>query len=48
MFAHLFVDRGAAVADNLDGGGTSTMVFDGDVLDDPLGRGQERGASDIL
>jgi exopolysaccharide biosynthesis protein len=47
-FAQLFVDRGAADADNLDGGGTATMVFGGDVVDDPLGRGQERGASDIL
>lgn len=44
----LFVDRGASVAYNLDGGGSSTMVFDGDVVNNPLGRGQERGTSDIL
>ena len=44
----LFVDRGASVAYNLDGGGSSTMVFDGDLVNDPLGRGQERGTSDIL
>ena len=46
--AQLFVDRGAQVAYNLDGGGSSTMVFDGDVVNDPPGRGQERGTSDIL
>lgn len=46
--AQLFVDRGASVAYNLDGGGSSTMLFDGDLVNDPLGRGQERGTSDIL
>jgi exopolysaccharide biosynthesis protein len=46
--AQLFVDRGASVAYNLDGGGSSTMVFDGHVVNNPLGRGQERGTSDIL
>ena len=46
--AQLFVDRGATVAYNLDGGGSSTMVFDGDLVNDPLGRGKERGTSDIL
>jgi len=44
----LFVDRGASVAYNLDGGGSSTMVFNGDLVNNPLGRGQERGTSDIL
>ena len=44
----IFVDRGASVAFNLDGGGSSTMVFDGDLVNDPLGRGQERGTSEIL
>ena len=44
----IFVDRGASTAYNLDGGGSSTMVFDGDLVNDPLGRGQERGTSDIL
>ena len=44
----IFVDRGASVAYNLDGGGSSTMVFDGDLVNDPLGRGEERGTSDIL
>ncbi|QKE85770.1 phosphodiester glycosidase family protein [Arthrobacter sp. NEB 688] len=46
--AQVFVDRGARVAYNLDGGGSSAMVFDGDLVNDPLGRGQERGTSDIL
>lgn len=46
--AQLFVDRGATVAYNLDGGGSSTMVFDGELVNDPLGRGEERGTSDIL
>jgi exopolysaccharide biosynthesis protein len=46
--AQLFVDRGATVAYNLDGGGSSTMVFDGHLVNNPLGRGQERGTSDIL
>lgn len=46
--ARVFVDRGASVAYNLDGGGSSTMVFDGELVNDPLGRGEERGTSDIL
>jgi exopolysaccharide biosynthesis protein len=46
--AKLFVDRGAEVAYNLDGGGSSTMVFNGTLVNNPLGRGQERGTSDIL
>lgn len=47
-FAQLFVSRGAHVAYNLDGGGSSTMVFNGALVNNPLGRGQERGTSDIL
>ncbi len=46
--AQVFVDRGAQVAYNLDGGGSSAMVFNGSLLNNPLGRGQERGTSDIL
>ena len=38
----------ATVAYNLDGGGSSTMYFDGELVNNPLGRGQERGTSDIL
>jgi exopolysaccharide biosynthesis protein len=39
---------GATTAYNLDGGGSSTMVFDGELVNDPLGKGEERGVSDIL
>ena len=46
--AQIFVDLGATTAYNLDGGGSTTMVFDGDLVNDPLGKGQERGTSDIL
>ncbi len=46
--AQLFLDRGATVAYNLDGGGSSAMVFNGSLVNNPLGRGQERGTSDIL
>ena len=46
--AQIFVDHGAQVAYNLDGGGSSTMVFQGDLVNNPLGRGEERGTSDIL
>ncbi len=46
--AQLFVDLGATTAYNLDGGGSSAMIFDGALVNNPLGRGQERGTSDIL
>ena len=46
--AQLFVDRGAQVAYNLDGGGSSVMWFNGSLVSNPLGKGQERGTSDIL
>ncbi|MBK8448334.1 MAG: phosphodiester glycosidase family protein [Micropruina sp.] len=46
--AQVFVDRGAQVAYNLDGGGSSAMVFNGALVNNPLGKGQERGTSDIL
>jgi len=46
-FARIFADLDARVAYNLDGGGSSTMVFDGRLVNDPLGRGTERGTSDI-
>lgn len=47
-FARMFVDRGAQVAYNLDGGGSSVMYADGAVVSNPLGAGRERGTSDIL
>lgn len=46
--ASTFVDLGASVAYNLDGGGSSAMIFNGRLVNNPLGRGQERGTSDIL
>ena len=46
--AQVFVDRGAQVAYNLDGGGSSAMVFNGALVNNPLGKGKERGTSDIV
>ncbi len=46
--AQILQDLGATTAYNLDGGGSSTMVFGGELVNDPLGRGQERGTSDVL
>ena len=45
--AEVFVELGAQVAYNLDGGGSSTMFFSGDVVNRPS-NGGERGVSDIL
>ena len=47
-FAVMFRDLGATVAYNLDGGGSATMWFAGKVVNNPLGKGNERGTSDIL
>lgn len=47
-FAQIFTGLGAQVAYNLDGGGSSVMYADGAVVNNPLGKGQERGVSDIL
>jgi exopolysaccharide biosynthesis protein len=46
--AAIFTGLGAVTAYNLDGGGSSTMYFNGDLVNNPLGKGQERGTSDIL
>ncbi|GAA4625383.1 phosphodiester glycosidase family protein [Cellulomonas oligotrophica] len=46
--AQIMLDLGATTAYNLDGGGSSTMWYDGELVNDPLGRGEERGTSDIL
>ncbi len=46
--AEILQGLGATTAYNLDGGGSSTMVFDGELVNDPLGTGEERGTSDIL
>ncbi|MDF2944416.1 MAG: phosphodiester glycosidase family protein [Herbinix sp.] len=47
-FAQVFTDLGCTQAYNLDGGGSSTMYFMGRVVNNPLGKGKERGVSDIL
>ncbi len=46
--ADLFQDLGCTEAYNLDGGGSSTMVFMGRVVNQPSGKYGERGTSDIL
>jgi exopolysaccharide biosynthesis protein len=46
--AEIMQGLGATTAYNLDGGGSSTMYFNGQLVNDPLGRGKERGTSDIL
>ena len=46
--AQIMQGLGATTAYNLDGGGSSTMYFNGAVVNNPLGKGQERGTSDIL
>jgi len=45
--ADIMIDLGASTAYNLDGGGSSTMYFDGEVINSPS-NGGERGTSDIL
>jgi exopolysaccharide biosynthesis protein len=46
--AEIMLGLGATTAYNLDGGGSSTMYFNGEVINNPLGKGHERGVSDIL
>jgi exopolysaccharide biosynthesis protein len=48
QFAQIFKDLGCTDAYNIDGGGSSTMYFMGRVVNNPLGKNQERGTSDIL
>jgi exopolysaccharide biosynthesis protein len=50
QLAQVFVDRGAVVAYNLDGGGSSTLWFNGQIINKPTdGRTSgERKVSDIL
>ncbi len=47
-FAQIFQELGCTDAYNIDGGGSSTMVFLGEVINNPLGKNKERGTSDIL
>ena len=46
--AEIMQGLGATTAYNLDGGGSSTMYLNGQLVNDPLGQGKERGTSDIL
>jgi exopolysaccharide biosynthesis protein len=47
-FAKIFKDLRCMQAYNLDGSGSSTMYFNGRVVNNPLGKNKERGVSDIL
>lgn len=46
--AEIMQDLGCQTAYNIDGGGSSTMYFNGSLVNNPLGTGTERGTSDIL
>lgn len=48
QFADVFAKLGCTEAYNLDGGGSSTMYFNGKVVNNPLGKQEERAISDIL
>jgi exopolysaccharide biosynthesis protein len=47
-FAEIFRSHGARVAYNLDGGRSATLVFNGRVVNNPVGKGDERPTSDIF
>ncbi|ETI90072.1 phosphodiester glycosidase family protein [Clostridium butyricum] len=47
-FSQLFEDLGCTYAYNLDGGGSSTMYFNGRVVNNPGGKDSERKVSDII
>jgi len=47
-FAQIFQSLGCTTAYNLDGGGSSTLYFMGEVVNDPSQRNGERAVSDIL
>ncbi|MFP5310808.1 MAG: phosphodiester glycosidase family protein, partial [Actinomycetes bacterium] len=46
--AEIMQGLGASTAYNIDGGGSSTMYFNGALVNNPLGQNKERGTSDIL
>jgi exopolysaccharide biosynthesis protein len=46
--AEIMHGLGATTAYNIDGGGSSTMYFNGGLVNNPLGENKERGTSDIL
>jgi len=50
QLAQVFVERGATIAYNLDGGGSSTLWFNGNVINNPVdgSTGGERKVSDII
>jgi exopolysaccharide biosynthesis protein len=48
QFADVFAGLGCTEAYNLDGGGSSTMYFMGNLVNNPLGKYHERGTSDII
>jgi exopolysaccharide biosynthesis protein len=48
QLAQIFKGLGCTTAYNLDGGGSSTMYFMGNLVNNPLGKEKERGISDIL
>lgn len=43
-----FQRRGCQVAYNMDGGGTATMVYDGELTNQPLGGTRQRGIADCI
>ena len=47
-FSQMFKDLGCVSAYNLDGGGSSAMVFNNELVNRPQGGTKERGTSDIL
>lgn len=46
--AEIMQGLGATTAYNIDGGGSSTMYFNGGLVNNPLGENKERGTSDVL
>lgn len=47
-FAELFLSHGCQIAYNFDGGGSSVMYMDGELVNLPLGTGKERDNGDFL
>ncbi len=47
-FAQIFQSLGCKTAYNLDGGGSATMYFMGNRINNPCGKNKERGTSDII
>jgi exopolysaccharide biosynthesis protein len=51
QLAELFSEHGCSVAYNLDGGGSSTMVYEGELINKPTTNGRtvrERSVNDII